>query len=106
MSIDWNDPRYAGCYRTPISANKVVTVSSAPPINWQARAEAAEAQVARLRAERNLAYGYLWCMNPDDRNPGLGLARRARETLLAGMEKEEQRAGIEAARTALEEPSQ
>lgn len=48
MSIDCN-PRYTGGYITPVSANKVVTVSSAPPINWQARAEAAEAQVVRLR---------------------------------------------------------
>lgn len=39
MSIDWSEPRYAARYATPLTQ----------PIDWQARATAAEAENARLR---------------------------------------------------------
>ena len=45
-------------------------------------------------AERNLAYGMLWLMHLDRRDPNLDLARRARALLFQGMTKADQRDGI------------
>ena len=65
--------------------------------------ERLEAENERLRAARNLAYGFLWRMSIDRRRPPSELAYRARRALLDTMPKEEQAAGIEAARAALSE---
>jgi hypothetical protein len=48
MSIDWNDPRRTGAAPS-VSNMQTITVTSAPPIDWQARATAAEAENAKLR---------------------------------------------------------
>lgn len=60
-----------------------------------------DAEIERLTAARNLAYGLLWGMSIDRRRVSDDLAARARETLLATMSKDDQRAGIDAARAAL-----
>lgn len=60
------------------------------------------AENERLREARNLAYGLLWAMQPIDRtNHKDDVACRAREALLATMTKDDQSAGIAAARAAL-----
>lgn len=48
MSIDWNDPRNTGA-APAISNMQTITVTSGPPVDWQARATAAEAENATLR---------------------------------------------------------
>lgn len=60
-----------------------------------------DAEIERLRDARNLAYGLMWGMSIDRRRISDDLAARARESLLATMTKDEQRAGIDAARAAL-----
>lgn len=62
MGIDWNEPRSVTAYRLHASANNAAILPIGPPIDWQARATAAEAKVAEqaaelrtLRAERDAA---------------------------------------------------
>ena len=56
---------------------------------------------AALKSARNLAYGFLWRMSIDRRKISDDLAYRAREALLATMEKSDQADGIEDARAAI-----
>jgi hypothetical protein len=48
MSYLWNDPRRTGAAPS-VSNMQTITVTSAPPIDWQARATAAAAEIRRLR---------------------------------------------------------
>jgi hypothetical protein len=62
----------------------------------------ASAEIKRLREARNLAYGLLWAMQLIDRtNHKDDVACRARKALLDTMTKDDQSAGIVAARAAL-----
>ena len=71
-------------------------------ITLQARLDVAADEIERLRESRNLAYGLLWSRQPfDRRNHKDDVACRAREALLATMTKDDQSAGIVAARAAL-----
>jgi hypothetical protein len=54
------------------------------------------------RDGRNLAYGLLWSITLDTTTPEGKAWSLARTAMLATMTKDDQRAGIEAARTALE----
>jgi hypothetical protein len=72
--------------------------------DWRdgSRPREAAAEIDRLREARNLAYGLLWTMKPIDRgNHKDDVACRAREALLATMTKDDQIAGIVAAKAAL-----
>lgn len=54
MSYPWNDPRMTGA-APAISNMQTITVTSAPPIDWQARATAFEAENATLRDALKIA---------------------------------------------------
>jgi len=55
----WNDPRNTGA-APAISNAQTITVTSAPPIDWQARATAAEAREAKLREALQVIEAYLY----------------------------------------------